>query len=329
MKVTHCPDIFPARHRLRSKCQYLEDAVNAAEATAGTGLKPIVSACRRNLVTAKALLDKFIPRANAAWSYLHRIDEDLLLLMPEAQLQSRAIDIKCAVELNIAAGAVREAWIGDHGRLRQAIEKLLDGKGDLTLPEIREILREALRTANEQIDRGFWALSMNTRIAAGSGLLLGAAMLLALFPQWLGICWLNSLAGNLSLIMVLGLIGSYVSNLLTRSNFLLIRGGAFWIFVLYHLVVRPILGSFAAVFIYFLEKARLLFSLVDSGAAAASLLLSTSEGNRQATYLYLILAVVSGFAAEKLLRSMMDRILKLLEEKAEKTKQNPGSSASG
>ncbi len=328
MKNPHGHSLFPARHRLRIKYQYLEDAVKAAESAAKAEQKSVLAACRSNLAIAKALVDRPIPLANAAWSYLHRVDEDLLLLMPIEQLKSRAVDIKCAVEPNITMSSVREAWIGDHGRLRQAIEKLNKGKASQPLLEIRHTLREALRTVNEQIDRGFWALSMNTRIAAASGLLLGSLLILCLIPQYLRICWFNSLTGSLGLLMVLGLIGSYLSNLLTKSNFLLIRGGAFWIFVLYHLVVRPILGAFAAVFIYFLEKVDLLFSLVDPTAGTASLLLSMSAENRKATYVYLILAVVSGFGAEKLLRSMMDRILKKLEEKAEKTKQNPTTSES-
>ncbi len=328
MKTTQCPDIFPARHRLRIKYQYLEDAVSAAESQAGAEHKQLISTCRRNLAMAKSLLDKWIPRANAAWSYLHRVDEDLLLQMPTEQLKSRAIDIKCSVELNITVSSIREAWIGDHGKLRQAIEKL-NNEEKPPLSEIRHAFRDALRTVNEQIDRGFWALTMNTRIAAASGILLGLAMLACLFlPRW-GICWFNSLAGSLGLIMVLGLSGSYLSNLLTQSNLLLIRGGAFWIFVLYHLVVRPILGSFAAIFIYFLEKANLLFAIVAPANETVSLLLSTNAKDRKATYVYLILAVASGFAAEKLLRSMMDRILNKLEEKAEKTKQNPTPSENG
>jgi len=37
-------------------------------------------------------------------------------------------------------------------------------------------------------------------------------------------------------------------------------------------------------------------------------------------YVYAVLAIVSGFAADKILRSMIDGVLRRLEQKAEKTK---------
>jgi hypothetical protein len=39
-------------------------------------------------------------------------------------------------------------------------------------------------------------------------------------------------------------------------------------------------------------------------------------------YVYMVLAIVSGFAADKLLRDMFDSVLRKLEQKAEKTKDS-------
>ena len=172
--------------------------------------------------------------------------------------------------------------------------------------------RDFLKCLMQTLEKRFWILSMNTLIAVVSGILLGVLMVFVLLPQPLRVSGVSCLFNyptwrSYAILMILGLIGSYLSNLLSKSDFLFVRGGPFWRYFLYHLLARPILGSFAAVFIFWLEKTDLLFSI---------------DPQKQVGYIYIILAVVSGFAAEKIFRTMIDRILKKLEQNAEKTKQS-------
>lgn len=49
-------------------------------------------------------------------------------------------------------------------------------------------------------------------------------------------------------------------------------------------------------------------------------IISLNVAKQSEGYVYAVLAIVSGFAADKILRSMIDGVLKRLEQKAEKTK---------
>jgi hypothetical protein len=48
---------------------------------------------------------------------------------------------------------------------------------------------------------------------------------------------------------------------LTKQNFLYVRGGPFWRYFLHNLFSKPVMSAFAAVFIYVLEKSKLIFSI--------------------------------------------------------------------
>ena len=320
----------PAREQLQIKMQYLDDALRilGPEIKKDEKLKPVQEMCNENLNKARDLLKKQVLPTNLAWSYLHQVDEDLLLLVPCEQLLGRAVDIKTEFDLNITEKAVRSAWIGESGKITEIIKK--KNKVDT---EERYVLREGLRTLNNQTDREFRKLSVNTLVAVISGIALGVATVAAILAYTFLIDAVSGLAGDPSrrtfgLLVTMGVIGSYLSNLLSKADFLYVQGGPSWRYFLYHLLVRPALGGFAAVFIYLLEKTKLLFSIGPDDGGTAHLLAVKATG-AQAVYVYLVLAIISGFAAEKLLRTMMDRILRKLEQKAEKTKQTPSPGETG
>jgi len=105
-----------------------------------------------------------------------------------------------------------------------------------------------------------------------------------------------------------------------------VRGGPFWRYLLHNLLSKPLMSAFAAVFIYGVEKSKLIFSIsrIDTSSAsnAASKIISINVTEKSEGYAYAVLAIVSGFAADKILRSMIDGVLKRLEQKAEKTKDS-------
>lgn len=326
----------PARERLLAKLFSLEENLKLVQVRfLDSDQAALVQVCRDYLDLAWKYLNPasrsrewlaWLPfksrHPHLVWELLHRVDEYLVLLCPEAELAGRVIEIKAYFDLNITEAKLRAEWLGEKGRFVKILEELAAHKN---LKENRHLLREALQLINDQVDRGFWQLSMNTLTSVASGALLGLLLLVAWYsepaarlaqlPYGLNHCTFATL-------FLLGLLGSYVANLLTREDFLFIRGGPFWRYLLHHLLAKPILSAFAAIFIYLLERSRLLLAIIPAGQAAeAGTAAITFQVNPASLgYTYALLALLAGFAADKVLRIMIDRVLKKLEQQAEKQK---------
>jgi len=186
------------------------------------------------------------------WEFLHRVDEYLILLYPLDELLIKAIKVKKYFDLNIKEEKIRADWIGDKGKFKEAIEHIQQKKGDANY---RNVIKYALTIVNEEADRNFWQVSMNTFTSVANGVLLAVLMLLAslgwlCFPAEFPDCFEKSgLRDSYKVLVILGSIGAYASNIITRDNFLYIRWAPFWRYLLHHLFEKPVLSSFAAVFI--------------------------------------------------------------------------------
>jgi len=114
-----------------------------------------------------------------------------------------------------------------------------------------------------------------------------------------------------------------ISNLMTKEDFLYVRGGPFLRCFLHNLFSKPVMSAFAAVFIYGLEKTKLIFSIgTQTNSTRLTEIITINVNQDFMGYAYAVLAIVSGFSADKILRSMFDKLLKRLEQKAEKTKDS-------
>jgi hypothetical protein len=329
----------PAMERLFSKITDLDELLEEFQAQDLThDQKQIVKICQAYLEKAREYINcplisagfPFIEsrHPHLVWELLHRVDEYFVLLIKPEELHSRAIDVKTAFDLNIKEEKVRAEWIGANGKLVDVLDQI---KKKQASDEHRYVIRDALKLVNEQMDRTFWILSMNTLTSVWSGIFLGILLFLCWFAA--PICefndlWQEGLCINFATLIVLGLMGSYLSNLMTNENFLYIRGGPFWRYFLHNLLTKPLMSAFATVFIFILEKSKLIFSInIVAGtqsphSAAASQIISLNVTPEGAGYAYAVLAIVSGFAADKILRNMIDSVLKKLEQKAEKTKDS-------
>ncbi|MEW6387867.1 MAG: hypothetical protein AB1491_10175 [Thermodesulfobacteriota bacterium] len=321
----------PAMERLLSKITNLEETLEGIEALPP---KPeqqhFLKICRTYLDKARNFLNRPLLRAkfpffgsrhpHLVWELLHRVDEYFLLLITDEELQSAAIEVQSTFDLNIKEVKVREKWLGDKGKLNEVVERIKQKDyqdGD------RYVLRDALKLVNEQMDRTFWQLSMNTLTSVWSGLILGVLVVLAALyysKGALGSLNAGGLGQHFLTLFALGLMGAYLSNLMTKEDFLYIRGGPFWRYFLHNLVSKPLMSAFAAIFIYILERSKLVFSITSQPSGAQIININVSpEG---AGYAYAVLAIVSGFAADKVMRNMIDGVLKRLEQKAEKAKDS-------
>ncbi len=321
----------PAKERLWSKAAQLEETLNIIDKTKLSHLQiEILQKCREDIENAKACIENKWWQAyhpHLAWEFMHRVDEHLILLIPDDDLYSRAIDVKTHFDLNIKEGKVRKEWIGEEGGgkgiLVHAIEEIKNNKD---MERNRGVVKEALRILNAQMDRTFWVLSMNTLTSVMSGILLGVVMYIfwiSCYTTDLGKLGTGSPGSHFVPIAILGLMGAYLSNLLTKEDFLFIRGGPFWRYLIHHLITKPILGAFAAAFIYLIEKSKIIFSIEQQTTGKAAQQIITLNINSDLGYAYTLLAIISGFAADKILRDMIDRVLKKLEAKAEKSKETP------
>lgn len=322
----------PAREKLWSKLTTLEETLKAIDPKSLTGRQlRSLEICQDYLRAANQFLadqPRFrfwrSRRPHLVWELLHRVDEELLLLYDEDELYSRALEVKNYFELNITPEQVRQEWLGPQGQFPRILGEIQQRKN---LRDNRHLLRRALKLVNDQVDRSFWQLSVNILISVASGVILGCLLIWA----WAGnaAARLQALPEGLSqqnfaTLLVLGLMGAYVANLLTREDFLFIRGGPFWRYFFHHLGAKPALSAFAAVFSYLVERTKLLFSFSSgspAGQAAATQLLTLNVSPENLGYVYALLGLVSGFAAEKVLRAMIDRVLKKLEQQAEKSKE--------
>jgi hypothetical protein len=325
----------PATEKLLSKITNLEENLEGIRAQDLTPEQQrLVKICETYLETARSYLDRpwWALRSrhpHMIWELLHRVDENFILLIKNAELYSKASYVKNSFDLNIKDDKVREEWIGANGKLKKTLDNIAAGtynEGD------RYAVKDALNLVNEQMDRTFWKLSMNTLTSVWSGMLLGLLMLLAwIFTQCpkspigaLGSLDKGGLSEHFLTLIALGLMGAYLSNLMTTEDFLYIQGAPFWRYFLHNLVSKPLMGGFAAVFIYILARSKIIFAITtpDQTKATASQIISLNVPAEGVGYAYALLAIISGFAADKVLRNMIDSVLKKLEQKAEKTKDS-------
>jgi hypothetical protein len=283
--------------------------------------KEILHICKAYIQTTKECMRGFWSHPHLIWNLLHRVDEHIILLMPEDELYARAVDVKTSFNLTITEEKIRTDVLGDKGRLTEAIENIK--KHGENIDRSRHIVKDILQYINKNVDTGYWILSMNTLMSVCSAALVGALMILS-FYKYDRQLFASINEGSLLPFAILGLMGAYISNLLTKQDFLFVRGGPFWRFLFHNLMTRPIVGAFSATFVFLVEKTKLVFSINSAAEALTTQVQSTIINinvDKSATqYVYIVIGIATGFAGEKILRNMLDTVLKRLETKAEKTK---------
>ena len=175
----------PATERLHTKFMELEETLPGIEAQQLTPeQQQFLNTCKTYLEEVKKLLERPVRinkfpffesrHPHLVWELLHRVDEYLLLLIKKEELQSTAVEVRNSFDLNIKEEKTRSRWIGDKGKLNEAIAHIDKGEDRL---QDRYALKDALKLVNEQMDRTFWQLSANTLTSVWSGTLLAILIL--------------------------------------------------------------------------------------------------------------------------------------------------------
>ena len=123
-------------------------------------------------------------------------------------------------------------------------------------------------------------------------------------------------------------MGSFLGNLLSKKDFLFVRGGPYFLYLFYHLLARPILGAFVALLVHvaILSGVFIQIGSVDPDTGASVLIVANAHS---IGYVYALIAVVSGFAAERVARNLIDRVLRRLEREAEKSTPSTSEGTEG
>jgi hypothetical protein len=316
----------PAREKLESKITSLKENLELIKAANldWPERNEIIRICQDFLNKATEYLESRARHPHLIWELLHRVDEYFILLIKDEELYNRSHQVKTSFDLNIKELKVREEYLGKEGILLKAMEEIAQKKD---LNKNRYLIKDALNIVNENMDYTFWQLSQNLLTKVCSGALLGLLILLS----WLS--WKifktpelhtlidGGLGLNYLMLIGLGLMGYYLSNLMAKEDFLYVQGAPYWRYFIHNVLTKPVMSAFAAIFIYMLEKSKLIFSInvIPDGANKAYPLINLNVGMESVGYVYAMLAIVSGFAADKLLGDMIDGVLKKLHQDAEKT----------
>ncbi|MGE6759804.1 hypothetical protein ACQKGO_17440 [Corallococcus interemptor] len=311
--------------------------------------RAILKQCEERLAAARWCLDKPTGRWSFSfWELIHDVDGLLVLVMPPHMLAPRALEIQRLFERRVPDSR-SPLWLGtekEPGPLRRCVQRLTGedapGCGAVAPPPLdkeqsrycRSVLRGALDMVNQQVDKTFWQLSINVSLQIFSTLLLLAVFGVSFvilsrtaIQDWPG----RLVPWGLLLVGFAGASGAIASNMMSKERFVVATGATSRFFA-YHLLVKPVIGAFAALVLLFLEQSRLLLSVdTRSGPAEAadgSALLHIVVSDGQAAFFTMMaLAVVAGWSADKLLSSVMDKVLRRLLGQSEKVL--PPSSPAG
>jgi hypothetical protein len=340
---------------LHALCQAREDLTDED--------RVVLKQCEERLEVARRCLDKPTRRWSFSfWEVIHEVDGLLLLVLPRHMLLPKALEIQQQFERRVTDAAQGRLWLGANrmeGPLPQCVLMLSMDRpvgASAALPPLfpgqlaycRHVLRGALGVINEQVDKTFWQLSINVSIQILSTTLLLALFFVAfqgfspsLVHEWpAGVVPMGMLVLSLA-----GAAGAILSNMLSKQRFVVATGATSRYFA-YHLLVKPVIGGFAALMLLFLEQSQLLLSVVirpeeetptqaeapappapdednrppeppgdDNNPAVLHIHVSSREA---AFFTMAALAVVAGYSADRLLSSVMDSVLGRLLRQSEK-----------
>lgn len=330
----------------------------------------IVTQCQKKVVELKKNIDN--RQMSAAWRLLHRIQEDMLLLIPTAEMPAEGQRTIQSMQLSALSETVKKDWIAKVG---EAITKL-ENNGRYEEMKARQIIKMAANVINDYTDDSFWDIWAKRWMS-----FIYVAMLVLLL-MIMGIRFNNALISptaqiSLGLVVLLGALGGYASGIWGSSQEYFAKG-YFWINTFYYALVRPVAGILAAIVMLWLLMGQSYIKvdpplspcqiappmvaygdrkIVSKGTPTCPMLettptstavncpcsdlvsaaSTTSESKDalitfktpkgMAIYTYMFLLLVAGFAGDRLLKGVTDKVMTKLFAEAEKTKDAGKSSA--
>lgn len=320
--------------------------------------------CRAKLNEVESALfpaDGARKKVFAAWQLLHRVGEEMILLMDRDELCAYGLRLEVEIKTSTLPDGQKTDWTK---KISETAKKCsVPGCKDEELEHARHMFKNMHRAVNSIVDDSFWDLWAKKLLA----LSYTALLILAIF--WL----LMEMSRNACLtplkILTLGAAGGLLSGILTGERETIPKGH-FWAPIAYYILARPALGALAALVTFWMVESQFLltidppltedvkaFTCVSSAkgkfvplqarvepAPQASELVSPSApqvekgGKKEKSsidvsmvtltakkgkqnYLYLLVLLFAGFSGDKLLKIVADRVTAKLIAQAEKTKE--------
>ncbi|GMU05454.1 hypothetical protein [Corallococcus caeni] len=255
----------------------------------------ILQQCIQRLTQAQKSIDRWWRQPFCFWQLVHEVDAMVLRILPESMLKERALSIRERFDRKVKDPTQKRLY-----------EEVLFLRDPVSTHD-RDMLAGALRLINEQVDKGFWMLAMNTIIQVMSAVMLVLIVGVALRFYWNYFNYDSK--GNILLFILLGAAGAIISNMTTKDPFILSVGPTTRYFV-YYLFAKPALGGFAAAFFYL---------LVRSGSEYVT--------QWPSNLLLGCIALAAGFSGDRFLGATMDKVMLNLFKSSEKTLIKNGPSA--
>jgi len=311
----------------------------------------IINSCEEYIAELETTIDN--RQIASAWRLLHRIQEEILLLVSPAQLTSEGQRVIQSMQLSALSDAVKKDWID---KLKDSIAKI-ENNGKYEEMKSRQLIKMAANVINDYTDDSFWDI-WTKRWMSFIYLFAIALILIDLAASYNNKLISPNAQLSLNLVMLLGALGGFASGIWGSSQEYFAKG-YFWVNTLYYAFVRPVAGIIAAIVMFWLlmgqayikvdpplapyQIAPFYSKCKDSGLISkctptvlmnsqSTDIMSTSTSTNENTlitfkapkgmsiFLYMLLLLIAGFAGDRLLKSVTDKVMTKLFNEAEKTK---------
>ena len=285
-------------------------------------------------------------RVIAAWQLLHRVSEEMILLMNREELIGFGVRLKRQIATTAMQEILKKEWTDIVKGQLAKIAKAQPPQDDLR--ETRQLFKNIYRSVNDTVDDQFWDLWAKKFLAFSYTLALALLMAIFFFGELTGGPCLT-----LGKILLLGAMGGLMSGVFTSEGDSLPKGH-FWVPTLYYLLARPLMGLLAALVIFWAVESQFLVAIEPPYRGRITACeTANKEGGETATpeisapppatvkeegevkvspvtmkartgrehYLYMLLFLCAGFGGDKLLKAIADRVTAKLIARAEKTKE--------
>lgn len=318
----------------------------------------VIKQCRQKL---EEIREALIPsrwwkcrKVFVAWRLIHRMGEDLILLMSCEELYAQGHKILHDLKTSPLPDIVRLDWVSKIDEKQKKLEESLQKPSPCIEKGTTQLYRTVTNIINDNVDDRFWDIWSRRFLILIYSILLAVGMgwLLSMFAGPAGF----SLA--VSGVLLIGAMGGVASGIITTEQEYMAKGH-FWLPVISYPAVRMTQGALAAIIVFWMIQCHYLiriepplerynkaffcmtspvwrdpafqrnsirtktgivrFSSYSSEKKDPILDLKAPPGKQ--IYLYLLVLFVAGFMGDKILKFLSDKVTSRLFSEAEKTKE--------
>jgi len=292
-----------------------------------------------------------------AWRLIHRVGEDLILLMNCEELAAQGRKIIHDLKTSPMPDIVRLDWISKvEDKLKKLEEALQKGTGDIE-KGTPQLFSTVTNIINDNVDDRFWDIWCRRLLI----LIYTVLLVLGLSGLFLQFWQSGVFSLGFDDVILLGAMGGVASGILTTDQEYMAKGH-FWVSIVSHPLTRLTQGALAAVIVFWMIQSNYLIKIDpplerynkafycmtapvwhdpafvrnsarhkrNTGAfhsfssAKKDPILDLKAPPGKQIYLYLLVLFFAGFTGDKLLKYVSGKVTTRLFAEAEKSKESKG-----